>query len=473
MDNATQKYYVEHAQTYFEKTKQLDMKKFQEQFHQLLPHSAHILDIGCGSGRDLKYFKEQGHTAIGIEISKPLAQLAQEHSQCFIHIQDFQNIPYPDKTFHGIWVCASLLHATKEEFNNTWQEILRVTKPGAVIFLALKQGEKQTRDQNGRLYYYYDPKNITKFCQQNNLYAFFQQTTSADNTKWINTYIYKPNTTTITLNQAKNWGKIALHHIENAEDEIRWYIQETWDIDLHTYLLSTNKTCTQEQEKKFWNFLQQRSQYCPLAYIIGTQSFMDFTFQVNPSVLIPRPETALIVEYIQQYHSHIKTLLEIGTGSGCIIISLLKYLPQLQATGIEISLEALETTYQNAQNLQVQARLLLLRGDIFSPLFPQPYFDIIVSNPPYISLEEYDTLMPDVKNYEPSIALLGGSDGLQFYKKIISQSHLYLKQNGLLILEMGYQQSDLIQQLAHKHHLKILQIIQDYANIPRIIILQK
>ena len=470
MDKETQKYYEENANLYFQKTKNLNMLSFQNQFLKLLPSNAKILDFGCGSGRDLKYFSEHGLHAIGIEISTPLANIASKYSGCYVHAQDFMHIPYDSATFDGIWACASLLHYSEQEIKNAWQEILRISKPGAIIFLSLKQGVGNFRDTSGRIFYYYNEKSIASLIGEQ--HAVYFESISEDGTFWINVFIQIPSELPFTIQQAIVFGNCFLQNIENASSEIRWFLEDLLQCSSSQLCLNKNKALTKEQEKKIWHFFQHRIKNCPFAYLIGTQFFMDFEFKVNSSVLIPRPETALIVEYIRDHNKNAQRVLDLGTGSGCIAISLLKYIDSLQATAIDISLDALKVAQENAQRLQVSERIQFLQGDLFSPL-SSDLFDIIVSNPPYISQQDYDHLMPDVKNYEPKIALLGGQDGLEFYRRILSQANKYLKQNGIVVFEIGYNQAESVSQLANSLGWIMVDLINDFANIPRTIVLMR
>lgn len=470
MDKETQKYYEENANLYFQKTKNLNMLSFQNQFLKLLPRTAKILDFGCGSGRDLKYFSENGLQAIGIEISVPLANIASKYSGCHVDAQDFMHIPYDSATFDGIWACASLLHYSEQEIKVAWQEMLRISKPGAIIFLSLKQGIGNFRDTNGRIFYYYNEEKIASIIGKQ--HSVYFESVSEDGTSWINVFIQLSTSTPCTVQQAIVFGNVFLQNIENATSEIRWFLEKLLQCSSSQLCLNKNKTLTKEQEEQLWYFFQHRIKNCPFAYLIGTQFFMDFEFTVNSSVLIPRPETALIVEYIREHYNNVKSILDIGTGSGCIVISLLKYIDFLKATAIDISSDALQIAQENAKNLQVAERIRFLQGDLFSPLSSDS-FDIIVSNPPYISQEDYDHLMPDVKNYEPKIALLGGQDGLEFYRRILSQAKQYLKDNGIIALEIGYNQAESVPQLAQSLGWIVVDLINDFANIPRTVVLKK
>jgi release factor glutamine methyltransferase len=228
----------------------------------------------------------------------------------------------------------------------------------------------------------------------------------------------------------------------------------------------------QKEEKDFFTILRKRMARCPMAYLVGTKSFMDFDFKVTPDVLIPRPETELLVEHAIRLIGDRAILgLDIGTGSGCIAISLAKYLPRFFMIAMDISRNALFIARENAQTHQVANRILLIEGDLFAPFVPSPIFDLIVSNPPYISEKEYSTLMPEIRNFEPSIALLAG-DGLEYYRKILAQAHSYLKSSGLLLLEIGYGQAAALKEMMGNTWI-LQEVIQDYAGIERVLVLSR
>jgi len=209
----------------------------------------------------------------------------------------------------------------------------------------------------------------------------------------------------------------------------------------------------------------------PLQYILGKTEFMGWEFRVDKSVLIPRPETEILVETAVKIAPQLNVL-DLGTGSGCIAVSLAKLLPNVKVTATDISLEALETARYNASLNNVEVRFL--QGDLFSnyDLRPKAY-DLIISNPPYVPTAEIDDLQPEVRE-EPVIALDGGEDGLDFYRRIINQAPLYLKAGGYLILEMGFGQAEAIREIFKFFvNFEIIEIIKDYSNIDRVIVAKK
>ena len=221
------------------------------------------------------------------------------------------------------------------------------------------------------------------------------------------------------------------------------------------------KVLTQVELTKFKNLIKRRNLHEPIAYITGNQPFMSLNFIVNPSVLIPRPETEEMVQLTielakrSMVHSPL-SIVDIGAGCGNIAVSLAKFLPEAKIIGIDSSSKALEVAKQNAELNKVANRCQFLLGNLFDPLknvaanFSSPNkIDIIVSNPPYIPTAEIDKLGADVKDFEPVEALDGGKDGLDYIRQLILEGPQHLKDKGYLILEFGFGQAEKIKELAN------------------------
>lgn len=220
-------------------------------------------------------------------------------------------------------------------------------------------------------------------------------------------------------------------------------------------------------------YVIRRGNHEPLAYIIGEKAFMRNSFKVTEATLIPRPETELLVESIIKaakiMHSDgdVK-ILDIGTGSGAIIVSLLDYLPKAKGVGVDISVEALLVAKENSEKIGVKERIGFLRSDIFSKVPLEKKFDIIVSNPPYIPAADIAGLDRDVQK-EPHSALDGGADGLDFYRRICSEAAAHLADDGLLAFEVGINQSEAVQQLCLNNGFVKTAVRKDYAGIDRMV----
>jgi len=218
--------------------------------------------------------------------------------------------------------------------------------------------------------------------------------------------------------------------------------------------------------------VKKRVTHLPVAYITGTKEFMGLDFQVSPAVLIPRPDTEILVEAALKRLATVHTpqILDIGTGSGAICISMLVQLQSARGVAVDISSSALAVAKENATIHQVTERLVFSHGDLFVPVQGQ-VFHAILSNPPYIPEGDIAGLMPEVRQ-EPSQALVGGKDGLDFYRRIIHDGKNYLATGGFIALEVGIGQAQLVATMAEETGLfKVGDIIKDYGGIERVVIL--
>lgn len=216
--------------------------------------------------------------------------------------------------------------------------------------------------------------------------------------------------------------------------------------------------------------VQRVAQGEPLAYVTNRSDFMGLDFYVDPHVLIPRPETEQLVELITHHlRQHpAQTMLDMCTGSGCILISLLHEHPHLQGTGVDVSPQALAVAKQNALTNQVASRAHWLRSDLFEQLPPQT-FDLIVSNPPYIPSHEMMTLDAGIMDHEPHVALHGGDSGLIFYETISQKAKAYLNPGGRLFFEIGYNQAQAVQAILASNGYTHIHHHPDYAGHDRMI----
>ena len=221
--------------------------------------------------------------------------------------------------------------------------------------------------------------------------------------------------------------------------------------------------------------LARRLQNEPLDKIIGQREFYKSVFKVSTDVLTPRPDTEILVESALELIPDDATwhILDLGTGSGCILLSLLGEKMHCCGTGVDASAPALTIAKQNAQNLKLTQRTKFIHKSWTEPNFVTGQFEMIVSNPPYIPSQEIEDLEPEVKKYDPLSALDGGKDGLDCYREIAAIAPLILKENGYILLEVGYNQAEDVQKIFTHHGLKPLKIIKDLAGINRCVILKK
>lgn len=226
-----------------------------------------------------------------------------------------------------------------------------------------------------------------------------------------------------------------------------------------------------DDERNFEALVARRAEREPVAYILGTKEFWSLEFKVSPAVLCPRPDTEILVEAAlkRAERSGGLRILDLGTGSGAILLSLLSELPDATGVGVDISSQALEIAKENALNLGLASRADFLLGSWTEGLLNQE-FDLIVSNPPYIESSVISGLEPEVAVFEPKLALDGGGDGLDAYRKLIPQLPLYLRFGGWAILEVGEAQASAVQQLMSEQKLTKRSIAKDYQGIDRCVI---
>ncbi len=239
------------------------------------------------------------------------------------------------------------------------------------------------------------------------------------------------------------------------------------------FLITNDKlNISKKNVKKYKEAIKRRINNEPVAYIIGKKEFWSENFLVNYGTLIPRPETELMIYKIVNFFKNKKiNILDIGTGSGCVLLSILKDLKFSRGTGIDISSKAIKTAKKNSKRLNLLNRSKFKIFDIGE--FNQGKYDLIVSNPPYIPKREIKKLSKDIINYEPIIALDGGKDGLDLIKKVIYKSKYLLKRNGLLALEIGNDQYKKATYLLNVHGFREISKVHDYSHNVRCIITTK
>ncbi len=242
--------------------------------------------------------------------------------------------------------------------------------------------------------------------------------------------------------------------------------------------LNFDQPLTEEEVSGYRNLIRRRLAREPLQYITGNQEFWSLAFKVNPHVLIPRPETEILVEQaITLAGTFLEAplhILDLGTGSGIISVTLAKEVPQSRVLATDISGEALGVAGMNAREHGVSDRIDFLQGDLFEPLTRRkPIFHLIASNPPYVCTHEIQGLLPEVALYEPQKALDGGTDGMDYLRRIIHQAPLFLYPGGWLLLEMSpYQVENALFELARTGIYQNEKIVEDYSHHQRVIVAQ-
>ena len=275
-------------------------------------------------------------------------------------------------------------------------------------------------------------------------------------------------------------GTQILSFLADGKLDARLLLEAACGTDVQTLLAHPERRVSQEEEALYRSFLERRRKREPLAYILGHQEFMGLDFSVAPSVLIPNQDTETLAEEALRGLKAGDRILDLCTGSGCILLSLLHYCPGASGTGTDLSAAALSVARENGLRLGMAERASWMRGDLFEALNnteaealgePDPAgpFDLIVSNPPYIRTEVIKTLEPEVKSAEPYMALDGGKDGLDFYRRIAREAPAYLKRGGWLLLEIGFDQGQEVPDLLSGRGFTDVRVIKDYADNARVV----
>lgn len=245
-----------------------------------------------------------------------------------------------------------------------------------------------------------------------------------------------------------------------------WYLLEhVCHITRQYYYLHDEERLKEDEQQEYELAIRKRAERVPLQYITGEQEFMGMTFKVNPSVLIPRQDTEILVEEILKLCKPEDRVLDLCTGSGCIIISMVRNLPSLEAYAGDISRQAINVAKENAK--LNQTAVVFEKSNLFEAFSGK--FDIIVSNPPYIPSAEIPKLMPEVRDFEPHEALDGLEDGLFFYRKIVAGSVEYLADNGILCMEIGYDQGPAVTEMMKQFGFLDITVTKDLAGLDRVI----
>jgi len=238
-------------------------------------------------------------------------------------------------------------------------------------------------------------------------------------------------------------------------------------------ILNPKEILKSEQLNDFNSLIERRKKGEPIAYLINKKEFWKNEFYVNKSVLIPRPDTEIIIEQVLKIYSKNSQaqILDIGTGSGCILLSILKERSSFYGTGIDISKKSINISKFNAKKLKLNSRVRFYNSDVDN--FKIGKYDLIVSNPPYIELLSLKYLERDVVNFEPKLALSGGFDGFSKIRKVISKASKLIKRNGKFILEIGFNQKNKTQEILKKESFYINKTLKDYGEKDRCIISTK
>lgn len=271
----------------------------------------------------------------------------------------------------------------------------------------------------------------------------------------------------MTYREAVELGAVILSSakIDNPDLDAWYLLQMVCKIERSFFYLHEDDEISSEEQREYEIAVRKRAERIPLQYIIGEQEFMGLTFKVNSNVLIPRQDTETLVEEALKVCRPGMKVLDLCTGSGCIIVSIFKNAPGIIAVGADISKQALLVAKENGKAYELDIEWI--RSDLFDNVTGK--YDLIVSNPPYIPTKNISELMPEVRDFEPFDALDGHEDGLFFYRKIIAESEQYLNSEGSLYLEIGYDQGEAVSDLMKQAGYTEVEIVKDLAHLDRVV----
>jgi release factor glutamine methyltransferase len=267
--------------------------------------------------------------------------------------------------------------------------------------------------------------------------------------------------------------------IESPRLDAQLLLRHVLDMNQAEFYLHVDDVIGPDIERRLWRLLRRRARREPLAYITGHKEFWSLDFTVTPDVLIPRPETELLVEAaLERTRSILKSplkILDIGTGSGAIAVCVAKELREAQIVAVDISSAALQVARENAERHGVANRIRFAEGDLFAPLADErENFDLILANPPYICSRDLAELAPEIREWEPLAALDGGADGLDIYRRIVNECRGYLAGEGYLLFEIGESMAEAVgQMIARAGGFEPALVLRDYAGKDRVIATQK
>ncbi|MBO4982201.1 MAG: peptide chain release factor N(5)-glutamine methyltransferase [Lachnospiraceae bacterium] len=274
----------------------------------------------------------------------------------------------------------------------------------------------------------------------------------------------------MTYRELFEQGRAALKTagVEEADLDARLLLESVCHTDRNDLLVHGDRTVEETDRESYLDLIRRRRSHIPLQYLTGVQEFMGLAFSVNENVLIPRQDTEILVEEVlRELHDGMR-ILDMCTGSGCILISLLHYSNDCRGTGVDISPKALETARRNGEVLlKASDSATWIQSDLFENVSGK--YEFIVSNPPYIKSDVIPTLMPEVKDHEPILALCGYEDGLHFYRRIATDCREYLVSGGMLYFEIGSDQAEAVSAILAEAGFREINVVKDYAGLDRVV----
>lgn len=280
------------------------------------------------------------------------------------------------------------------------------------------------------------------------------------------------------------WGTEQLRKQNIGEDKLdaRLLLEYVCGTDRNTLIVHGDKEVSEREQERYQLLIEKRAQHVPLQHLTGVQEFMGLTFKVNEHVLVPRQDTEILVEEVMKNLHDGMRILDMCTGSGCILLSLLQYSNDCQGVGVDLSAEALKVAEENYARLKTEKPEMdatFIQSNLFAAMDVAlqdkqsgkqgEKFDIIVSNPPYIRTDVIDTLMPEVREHEPLMALDGTADGLHFYREITKKAKDYLNRGGMLYYEIGYDQAAEVTAIMQAEGFQEIEVVKDFAGLDRVV----
>ena len=259
--------------------------------------------------------------------------------------------------------------------------------------------------------------------------------------------------------------------VPDSSIDTKYIIEYITGISTTRQMLEADRDVDEDTCSKYFETIDKRATRYPLQYITGEQEFMGLIFKVNEHVLIPRQDTEILVARALEVCEN-KRVLDMCTGSGCIAISIASLGKPEKVSAVDISPEAIEVAKNNAKINNVSDKIIFILSDLFDKVEKEEddgRFDVIISNPPYIAHDTVATLMPEVRDYEPNLALEADNEGLFFYEKIIKESPDYLKKEGMLMFEIGYEQGKAVADMMTNAGFTQVQVVKDYAGLDRVV----
>lgn len=266
-------------------------------------------------------------------------------------------------------------------------------------------------------------------------------------------------------------NQLKKNHSLTAHLDAKILLAKTLGLDTQQLMIKDIEAITLEQQQLYDHYIHRRLNKEPIAYLINQKEFFSIEFFVSPAVLIPRPETEHLVQWAIESIPQNSAILDLGCGSGCIAISIAYHRPDLTIMATDISKDALDIAKANAFSQRIEKKIEFIVSDLFDHLESRR-FDCILSNPPYISCQDYSNLMEEVRLYEPEIALKAGDLGLDFYKRLAVQAPYYLNPDGRVAVEIGINQEKEVQKIFKDKGFQLFQIIKDFSGRERHLVFQ-